>query len=76
MVETTLPTISDFIPEIICLGVDCLVCGILYTAYLVTNRSISEISKAANFDLEKKVVSHFLQLSFIPNLNKTSNVNM
>ena len=70
MVETTLPTISDFIPEIICLGVDCLVCGILYTAYFVTNRSISEISKAANFDLEKKVVFHFLPLVLVSNLNK------
>ena len=55
MVDTTLPTISDFIPEIVCLGVDCLVCGILYSAYVFTNRAIASVSSAASFDLEKKV---------------------
>lgn len=54
MVDTTLPTISDFIPEIVCLGVDCLVCGILYSAYFFTNRAITSVSSAAIFDLEKK----------------------
>ena len=56
MVDTTLPTISDFIPEIVCLGVDCLVCGILYSAYVFTNRAITSVSTAASFDLEKKVI--------------------
>ena len=56
MVETSMPTISDFLPEIICLGIDCAVCGILYSAYYFTNRAAASISSAANFDLDKKVI--------------------
>ena len=55
MVETVLPTISDFIPEIVCLGVDCIVCGIVYTAYVFTNRAITSVCSAAKFDLDKQV---------------------
>lgn len=54
MVETSMPTVSDFLPEIICLGIDCAVCGILYSAYYFTNRAVASISSAANFDLDKK----------------------
>ena len=64
MVDTTLPTISDFIPEIVCLGVDCLVCGILYSAYFFTNRAITSVSSAAIFDLEKKVIYHYFLFDF------------
>ena len=55
MVETVLPTVSDFIPEIVCLGVDCIVCGIVYTAYVFTNRAITSVCSAAKFDLDKQV---------------------
>ena len=50
-----LPTLSDFIPEIVCLGVDCIVCGIVYTAYVFTNRAITSVCSAAKFDLDKQV---------------------
>ena len=50
------PTISDFIPELVCLGVDCLVCGIVYTAYVLTNRAISSVSAAPSIHLDTKVI--------------------
>ena len=56
MVETTMPSVADFLPEIICLGVDCIVCGVLYSAYFFTNRAIRSISSAVQFDLDKKVI--------------------
>ena len=47
MAENTMPSVSDFLPEIICLGIDCAVCGILYSAYYFTNRAVSSIASAA-----------------------------
>ena len=58
MVETTLPAFSDFIPEIICLGIDCLVCGVVYSAYVFTNSAIRSVSSASSFDLDKKVLPY------------------
>jgi len=49
-----MPSVSDFLPEIICLGIDCVVCGILYSAYYFTNRAVSSIASAAKFDLDNK----------------------
>ena len=50
------PTISDFLPELVCLGVDCLVCGIVYTAYVFTNRAISSVNAAPSIHLDTKVI--------------------
>ena len=50
------PTVSDFLPELVCLGVDCLVCGIVYTAYVLTNRAISSVCAAPSINLDIKVI--------------------
>ena len=59
MAENTLPSVSDFLPEIICLGIDCAVCGILYSAYYFTNRAVSSIASAAKFDLDNQVLDWY-----------------
>ena len=56
-----LPDISDLVPELICLSVDALICGILYKVYVDTNAAIDEIKKAPSLDLETaKSVSQFI----------------
>ena len=40
----------EFIPDMICLGVDCLICGVLYKVYSKTNQLISAIKVCCNFD--------------------------
>lgn len=45
-----LPDISDIVPELICVSVDALICGILYKVYTSNNASIREI-KVTRFRL-------------------------
>ena len=55
------PDISDLVPELICLSVDALLCGILYKVYTDTNSAIEAVKKAPSLDLETaKNVSQFI----------------
>ena len=38
-----LPDFSDLIPELICIGIDVAICGILYKVYTVNNGSIRAV---------------------------------
>jgi len=48
------PSLSDFVPELVCLGVDAVVATILYSAYNVAANSISHIKGAASLELPEK----------------------
>jgi len=43
---------SDLVPELICLGVDAVICGILYKVYSDTNSTIEAVKRAPSLDLE------------------------
>ena len=51
----TLPDLSDMVPELICLSVDTLICGILYTAYTYNNSRIDTI-KVSDLDSNEKLL--------------------
>ena len=38
-----IPDMSDLVPELICLGVDAVICGILYKVYSDTNSTIEAV---------------------------------
>ena len=38
-----LPDFSDLVPELICLGIDVAICGILYKVYTVNNGAIRAV---------------------------------
>ena len=46
-----IPDMSDLVPELICLGVDAVICGILYKVYSDTNSTIEAV-KVRPYSLE------------------------
>lgn len=50
-----LPDFSDLIPELICIGIDVAICGILYKVYTVNNGSIRAVKVTFVYVLEKSV---------------------
>ena len=48
-----LPDFSDLIPELICIGIDVAICGILYKVYTVNNGSIRAVKVTLVYVLEK-----------------------
>jgi len=48
------PSLGDFVPELVCLGVDAVVATILYSAYNVAANSISHIKGASSLELPDK----------------------
>ena len=51
-----LPDFSDLIPELICIGIDVAICGILYKVYTVNNGSIRAVKVTFVYVLEKSVL--------------------
>ena len=51
-----LPDFSDLIPELICIGIDVAICGILYKVYTVNNGSIRAVKVIFVYVLEKSVL--------------------
>jgi hypothetical protein len=41
----------DFIPDMICLGIDGLICAVLYRVYSKTHQLISAIKVSLNFNI-------------------------
>ena len=44
-----LPEVKDIIPELICIGVDAAICGIIYSVYKYNNYAIQEIKVILKF---------------------------
>lgn len=38
-----LPDMTEIIPELVCIGIDAVICGILYKVYSDTNSAISAV---------------------------------
>jgi len=41
-----MPELIDFVPEIICMGIDIVICGALYKGYCSANKYISDLTQA------------------------------
>ena len=39
----TLPDMSDIVPELICISIDALICGIIYKVYTYNNATIDAV---------------------------------
>ena len=50
-----MPKVGDFVPELICLGVDVLICGIVYKVFTTTNSVIKDLSNAAQVDIDDNI---------------------
>jgi len=56
-----MPDVKDFVPELVCLGFDALICAGIYTAYKTTSNIIQNLSEAPeiviNRDLKSQIVN-------------------
>ena len=46
-----LPEVKDIIPELICIGVDAAICGIIYGVYKYNNYAIQEIKVISKHEI-------------------------
>ena len=50
-----IPDMSDLVPELICLGVDAVICGILYKVYSDTNSTIEAVKVSRKIYFQETV---------------------
>jgi len=50
-----MPEIGEFIPEILCLGVDVLICGVIYKVYTSTTNIIKDLSDVPEIDIDENL---------------------
>jgi len=50
-----MPDIGEFIPEIICLGVDVLICGVIYKVYTSTTNIIKDLSDVPEISIDENL---------------------
>ena len=48
-----MPDVGDFIPELLCIGVDVVICGILYKVYHSTNTVIRDLTSAPQLSIDQ-----------------------
>jgi len=53
-----MPELSDFVPEIICMGIDLIICGALYKGYSSANKYINDLTSAPQISIDDHLRSH------------------
>jgi len=52
-----MPDIGEFVPELVCMGVDFIICGVLYKAYSTTNNILRDLSRAPQIPIDDHLSS-------------------
>jgi len=52
-----MPEVTDFVPELVCLGIDVAICGALYTALRGTSTVLRQLSAAPELPLDEHLVT-------------------
>lgn len=52
-----MPDLSDFVPELVCLGIDCMFLGGIYMGYKSANRHIKELLSAPHINIDEHLQS-------------------
>jgi len=50
-----MPEIGEFIPELVCMGVDLIICGVLYKAYSTTNNILRDLNIAPKISIDDQL---------------------
>ena len=50
-----MPNVSEFVPEIVGLGVDAVICALLYRGLHVTTKVLKDLSSATQIDIEDNI---------------------
>ena len=50
-----MPDVGDFVPELICVGVDFLICGVLYKVYRTTNNVLRDLSTVPQINIDENI---------------------
>ena len=50
-----MPEIGEFIPELVCMGVDLIICGVLYKAYSTTNNVLRDLNIAPKISIDDQL---------------------
>ena len=53
----TMPDIGEFVPELVCMGVDLIICGVLYKAYSTTNSILRDLSSSPQVPIDENIRS-------------------
>jgi len=52
-----MPEVADFVPELVCLGIDVAICGAVYTALRGTSTVLRQLSAAPELPLDEQLVA-------------------
>ena len=47
-----MPDVGDFVPELVCMGVDFVICGVLYKAFSTTNSILRDLSGSPQIPID------------------------
>jgi len=47
-----MPDIGEFVPELVCMGVDLIICGVLYKAYSTTNSILRDLTNSPQIPID------------------------
>ena len=52
-----MPDVGDFVPELVCMGVDLIICGVLYKAYSTTNSILRDLTSSPQLPIDEHLRS-------------------
>ena len=47
-----MPDVGEFVPELVCMGVDLIICGVLYKAYSTTNSILRDLTNSPQIPID------------------------
>jgi hypothetical protein len=47
-----MPDIGEFVPELVCIGVDLVICGVLYKAYSTTSSILRDLTSSPQIPID------------------------
>ena len=52
-----MPDIGEFVPELVCIGVDLVICGVLYKAYSTTSSILRDLTSSPQLPIDEHLRS-------------------